>query len=80
MEKNKLKTVIIIALGIIIIGISGVYAYNKIQEQSYQQGVQDTILLVNQQILNSLTQNGYVPFVYIIGNETKIINLVPYQN
>lgn len=79
MEKNKLKTMTIIILGIIIIGITGVYAYNQIQEQAYQQGVQDAVLLINQQILNSLTQNGYVNFVYTIGNETQTINLVPYQ-
>lgn len=64
----------------IIISGAGVYAYNEVQEQSYQRGVQDTILVINQQILNSLTQNGYVPFVYTIGNETQTVNLAPYQN
>ncbi len=71
---------IIIALSLIIIGIGGVYAYNQIVEKAYEEGVQDAVLLINQQILQNLQQNGYVPFVYTIGNETQMINLVPYQN
>ena len=79
MKKDNLKTIVIITLIVIIFGIVGVYAYNYVQVQAYQQGVIDARLLVNQQILNSLNQNGYVPFVYAIGNETQVINLVPYQ-
>ncbi len=80
MEKDKLKTMMIIILGIIIIGIAGVYAYNQIQEEAYKQGVQDSFLLINQNILNSLTQNGYVPFSYNTINGTQTINLIPLQN
>ena len=80
MQKDKLKTIVIIALSIIIIGIVGIYTYNQIQEQAYQKGINDASLLIHQQILNSLNQNGYVPFAYTIGNETQQINLVPYQN
>ena len=74
------KIIIIIMMGIIILVGAGVFAYQYIQQKSYKQGIQDATLLLNQQILNSLTQNGYVPLVYVIGNETQTINLVPYKN
>ncbi len=74
------KIIIIIILSIVLIGITGVYAYTQLQEKAYQQGIQDAVLLVNQQILQSLQQNGYVPFGFTIGNETQTVNLVPYQN
>ena len=76
---NK-QTITIIVLSIILIGIGGVYAYNEVTEKAYVQGVQDSILLMNQQILQNLQQNGYVPFVFNNGNQTQTINLVPYQN
>ena len=75
MEKNKLKTIVIITLSIIIIIIVGVYTYNYIQEQAYQQGIQDAILLINQQMINSLNQNGYVPFLYTQDNQTYQLKL-----
>ena len=74
------ERIIIIVLVLILIGIGGAWAYNSIQERSYQQGISDTVLLTNQEILNSLQQNGYVSFVYTIGNQTQRINLVPQQN
>jgi hypothetical protein len=73
------KIIIIIILSLIILGGVGIFSYNQIIDVAYQQGVQDAVLLINQQILNGLQQNGYVPFVFIIGNETQTINLVPYQ-
>ena len=76
--KTNYKIVSLI-LAIFLLSIGLIYAYNQVVEEAYQQGVQDTILLINQQILNSLNQNGYVPFFYVIGNETQVINLVPYQ-
>lgn len=80
MEKEKLKTVAIIMLVIIVIGIGGIYSYNKMTNRVYQQGVIDATLLINNQILNNLQQKGYVPFFYNSGNETYNIQLVPYQN
>ena len=74
------KIIIIIIMGIIILAGAGVMADRYISQKAYQQGIQDATLLINQQILNSLTQSGYVPFVYILDNETQTINLVPYQN
>ena len=71
----KKEHIIIGVLILIIFGIAGFYAYNQIQEQAYQQGVQDAVLLINQNILDSLTQKGYVPFGYTIGNETDNIKL-----
>ena len=69
------KIITIAILSLIIIGISGVYAYNKIQEQAYNQGVKDVALLINQQMINSLNQNGYVPFLYTQDNQTYQLKL-----
>ncbi len=74
------KLIIIIVMGIIILIGIGFITNRYISQKAYQQGIQDATLLINQQILNSLTQNGYVPFAYIINNETQTINLVPYEN
>ncbi|KKN44979.1 hypothetical protein LCGC14_0687400 [marine sediment metagenome] len=75
MEKNKLKTIVIITLSIIIIIIVGVYAYNYIQEQAYNQGVKDVALLINQQMINSLVQDGYISFLYTQDNQTYQLKL-----
>ena len=80
MEKNRLKTITIIILISFILGGGLFYVYNQVQEEAYQEGVQDAILLINQNILNSLQQNGYVPFSYNTINGTQTINLIPVQN
>ena len=64
-------------MAIIILAGLSVYAYQYIQKEAYNQVVQDTILLINQQILNSLNQQGYVPFVFIENNQTYNIKLIP---
>ncbi len=71
------KDKIIIVLILIILAGGLAYAYQQVKESAYQRGVQDATLLINRQILNSLQQNGYVPFVYQIQNQTYKINLVP---
>lgn len=78
------KTITIIALslilGMILISFAGVYTYNKIYEKGYNQGSQEVNLLVQQQIFQSIQQNGYVPFSFEVNGEVQTINLVPYQN
>ena len=69
------KLIIIIALSLILIGIGGTYAYSEITEKYYNYGVQDAVLLMNQEILNSLNQQGYVPFVFQQDNQTYNIKL-----
>lgn len=78
--KMDKKILIIIVLGIIILIGIGVYAYNQISDKAYTQGIQDASLIINQQILNSLNQNGYVPFIFIENNQTYNIKLVPLQD
>jgi len=86
MEKNKLKTMTIIILFIILIGIGGAWAYSRIQEDimeeknfinetSYEQGVQDAVILLNSQILQNLQQQGYITFIFELNNETYKTNL-----
>lgn len=71
------KTIIIIVFGIIILSLAGIMAYQYIQKEAYDQGVQDATLIINEQILNSLNQNGYVPFVFVNNNQTYNIKLIP---
>lgn len=75
MQKDKLKTLTIIILALLLIGISGVFAYNHISNRAYQQGINDMTLIINQQILNSLRQNGYVPFIFVDNNQSYNIKL-----
>lgn len=42
-----------------------IYTNEMITEKAYQQGIQD-----------ELNQNGYVPFVYILNNQTYQIKLI----
>jgi hypothetical protein len=60
---NKEKIVIIILSLIILVGI-GIFSYNKIIDVAYQIGVEDANLFINNQMINSLNQNGYVPFSF----------------
>ncbi|HDK42362.1 MAG TPA: hypothetical protein ENG87_03210 [Candidatus Pacearchaeota archaeon] len=69
------KTIAIIVLGIIVLSMGSIYAYSYITNQAYQQGIVDATMLINQQILNNLEQNGYIVFMYNLGNETVPIKL-----
>ena len=71
------KIIIIIILGIIILAGASVFAYQTISSKAYNMGFQDATLIINQQILNSLQQNGYVPFVFVKNNQTYNIKLIP---
>lgn len=71
------KTTIIITMTIIILVGASVFAYQTISDKAYQQGIQDATLIINSQILNSLEQNGYVPYVFVKDNQTYNIKLIP---
>lgn len=72
------KTKIIIGLCIVILLISGVYAYNFLQDKFYQVGFSDATLLINNQITTNLQQNGYIIFMFPIeNNQTIPIKLIP---
>lgn len=72
------KTKIIIVLCIIILGIGGIYAYDKIIERAYNIGFSDATILINNQITNNLQQNGYIIFMFPIeNNQTIPIKLIP---
>jgi len=68
------KNIIIGILILIILSGGLVYSYNYIENKAYNLGVQDTVILINSQLLNSLNQNGYIPYMYPI-NETDFINI-----
>ena len=74
------KTKVIIAMGIIILAVAGVFAYNTISNRAYQDGINDATLSINMQILNSLQQSGYVPFMFVENNQTYNIRLGVIQN
>ena len=71
------KNLIIVALVLVILSIGGIYAYNQITMKFYNYGVQDTVTVINNQILNSLTQDGYMVFVFELNNETFRTELYP---
>ena len=71
----KLTTIIITIMGLIILGGVGVYAYNQITEVSYQEGVNDAVILINQQMLNNIYQSGFIPYIIPI-NETASMNVM----
>ena len=75
------KIITIICLSLIIISIAGVFAYNKVTEKSYKIGFQDATLLINNQLINNLKQNGFIIFNFPI-NETNYIpiKLVPQKS
>ena len=56
---NK-QTIIIVTLSLIILAGAGVYAYNYTENKGYKLGFQDATLLINQQIINSLYEDGYI--------------------
>ena len=74
------KTITIIILGIIVLLMGSVYAYSYITNQAYSLGFQDATILINQQVKNNLEQNGYIVFMYNLGNETVPIKLGVIQD
>ena len=74
MIKNK-QTIVIIILSLIIVGGIGVLVLNQLTDKAYQQGVNDANLFIQQEIINSLNQNGYVPFSFTQDGETYQLKL-----
>lgn len=69
------QTIAIIILSMIIIGGAGVLAYNEITGRAYDQGVQDAVLMINQEMIDSIYQSGFVPYIFPI-NETASMNIM----
>ena len=74
---NRWKITTAALFGIIVV-VGTFYAMNEIQNVSYQQGMNDAVLLINQQVITNLYQNGYITITVPI-NETAVqnIRLVP---
>ncbi len=73
-KMKKEKIVILILSLIILVGI-GFLVFNQITEKAYQKGMEDTVLIINQQMINSLSQYGYVPFSFTQNNQTYQLKL-----
>jgi len=71
------KIIIIIALSLIILIGGGVYAYNYVDEKAYNYGFQDATLLINQQVINNLIDNGFITIYVPYENSTIPIKLIP---
>lgn len=69
-KKFDRKILTIVLLSLIILGIAGVYAYNQLEKKFYNLGVQDTTLLINQQIISNVVQNGGL-IVFVPLNTTE---------
>jgi len=75
---NKQNLIIIILSLIILTGV-GFFGYNYISSINYQEGFNDASIYLNNQIINSLNQNGYITIYYINqNNQTEGIKLIPY--
>lgn len=70
------KTKIIIGMSIIILLLSGYFTYNYITNRSYQRGINDATLYIQNSILNSLSTNGFFPFSFVQNNQTYNIQLI----
>jgi len=74
----KKQTIIIIIMGLIILSGAGVYGYNYITEKAYDIGVQDAVLLINEQMLDTIYQQGYIPYIIPVNETASMkIKLVP---
>jgi len=73
------KTLIIGILIVAILVIGGVYAYTQIKENYYLVGFQDATLLINNQIIQNLIQNGFITVYVPYQNQTRPVKLVPLQ-
>jgi len=73
------KTLIIGILIVAILVIGGVYAYTQIKEKYYHVGFQDATLLINNQIIQNLIQNGFITVYIPYQNQTVQVKLVPLQ-
>ncbi len=75
------KNIIIIILVLLILTGVGIYAYNYICIQNYNQGFQDAALQINNQIITNLQQNGFITISFPY-NETSNypLKLIPYQS
>ena len=72
----KKEYLAIIIMGIIILAGAGVYSYNYIQEQAYQQGITDTNLFLNQRIRGQIDSQGFITFNYQTEEGFYPVNLI----
>ena len=74
------KIIIIIILGLIILAGAEIYAYNYVRTEYYNQGIKDASLMINQQIISNLIQNGFITVYFQDNqNQTQKIKLIPYM-
>ena len=74
MKMSKEKILILI-LSLIILGGVGVLIFNQVTDKAYQRGIQDANLFIQQEMINSLNQNGYIPFSFIQDGQTYQLKL-----
>jgi len=71
------KTIIIIILGLIIIILLGYISYTKIYNAAYEKGFADASTIINNNIIASLNQNGYISFnIPVTQNNGAIVQTV----
>ena len=76
--KDKKNFLIGFLLMVIILSIL-TYAYNGVSNENYKQGFDDATLVINQQILNSLNQNGFITVYVPYNNQSVPVRLAPIQ-
>jgi hypothetical protein len=71
------KTIIILILTLIIIGGVAFVGYDSLKAKWYNQGANDALILINQQIINSLNRDGKLIINYPYENKTIPLTLIP---
>jgi len=75
MNKEKLKTISIIILVVLIVGTTLYFLFINEKTKSYMQGYSQAINDTSNYMINSLKTHGYVPITY----QKKTYALVIYQ-
>jgi acetylglutamate kinase len=77
--KINYKIISAILVLIILVG-AGFFAFNYFKVRHYNQGFDDAFVYMNNQIVNTLMQQGYLVITIPMGeNQTEEVVLVPYD-
>lgn len=75
MNKERIKTILIVVLLLVILTIGMFYLCNREYTNAYQKGIQDTTSLLINQMINDLNSNGFTTIWINQGNQTIPVKL-----
>ncbi len=80
MNKEKVKSWMIVILALVILIIVGWYLFNSLYDTAYRQGGNDASNLIVQQMVNELNANGFTTIWVNQGNQTIPVRLGVIQD